>query len=191
LARRSRKRRGAGATAPRASTATPTATNVRRRSEQRNAKAVVATPSPSRSEQRNAEARARLAPLAPGERPAAVTVAAVIALALAAGNLVAWTAGVEIDGKRPSLVSVAIPSAIMLVAGTGMWRAKYWAVLGFEALLGILICYLALLMVRASNLLGLLVPIAIIVPAGFLFWKLVKSMARIQMPESPTRRPPA
>ena len=31
----------------------------------------------------------------------------------------------------------------------------------------------------------------IIVGAGFLFWKLVKSLARIQMPENPTRRPPA
>jgi hypothetical protein len=145
----------------------------------------------SRSEQRNAEARDKLVPLEPGERPAAVTVAAVVALVLAIGNLIAWVAGLEIDGKRPSLVSVAIPIAIMLVAGAGMWRAKYWAVLGFEALLGILICYLALLMVRASNLLGLIVPIAIIAPSGLLFWKLVKSMARIQMPESPSRRPRA
>jgi hypothetical protein len=150
-----------------------------------------AAPRASRSERRNAEARAKLVPLEPGERPTAVTVAAVVALVLAIGNLVAWAAGLEIDGKRPSLVSVAIPSAIMLVAGAGMWRAKYWAVLGFEALLGILICYLALLMVRASNLLGLIVPIAIIAPSGLLFWKLVKSMARIQMPESPSRRPRA
>ena len=117
----------------------------------------------SRSEQRNAEARAKLKPLAPGERPPAVTAAAVVA--------------------------IAVPSAIMLVAGIGMWRAKYWAVLGFQALLGILICYLALFMVRASNLLGLVVPLAIILPSGYLFWKLVKSLARIQMPENPSRRP--
>ena len=145
----------------------------------------------SRSEQRNAEARAKLVPLAPGQRPPAVTVAAVIALALGIGNLIAYAAGMTIDGKRPGVVSIAIPSVITLVAGVGMWRAKYWAVLGFQALLGILICYLALLLIRASNLLGVLVPIAIIVPAGFLFWKLVKSLARIQMPENPSRRPPA
>jgi hypothetical protein len=148
-------------------------------------------PRRSRSEQRNAEARAKLVPLAPGQRPAAVTVAAVLALALGIGNLIAYAAGLTIDGKRPGLVSIALPSAIMLVAGIGMWRAKYWAVLGFQALLGILICYLALFLIRASNLLGFLVPIAIIVPAGFLFWKLVKSLARIQMPENPSRRPPA
>lgn len=145
----------------------------------------------SRSEQRNAEARAKLVPLAPGQRPPAVTVAAVIALALGIGNLIAFAAGLTIDGRTPSLVSILIPSAIMLVAGIGMWKAKYWAVLGFQALLGILICYLALFLVRASNLLGFIVPIAIIVPSGFLFWKLVKSLARIQMPDPPTRRPPA
>jgi hypothetical protein len=151
------------------------------------------TPEPrlSRAEAKNAEARANLKPLAPGERPTAVTVAAVIALALGIGNFVAYFAGLTIDGKRPALLSVAVPSVIMLVAGIGMWRAKYWAVLGFQALLGILITFLALFMIRASNLLGLVVPLAIIVPSGFLFWKLVKSLARIQMPENPNRRPRA
>ena len=178
MARRSRKRRPGAASATRARSATAIAT-------------AESEPRRSRSEQRNAEARAKLVPLAPGQRPAAVTVAAVLALALGIGNLIAYAAGLTIDGKRPGLVSIALPSAIMLVAGLGMWRAKYWAVLGFQALLGILICYLALFLIRASNLLGFLVPIAIIVPAGFLFWKLVKSLARIQMPENPSRRPPA
>ena len=185
MGRRSRKRRstapsGAAKAKPRpAASSTATATEPEPK------------PPATRSEQRNAEARAKLVPLAPGQRPPAVTVAAVIALALGIGNLIAYAAGMTIDGKRPGVVSIAIPSVITLVAGVGMWRAKYWAVLGFQALLGILICYLALLLIRASNLLGVLVPIAIIVPAGFLFWKLVKSLARIQMPENPSRRPPA
>jgi hypothetical protein len=179
LGRRSRKRRP---TAARPAPAKPRTTATATATEEQPL---------SRAEQRNAEARAKLVPLAPGQRPPAVTVAAVIALALGIGNLIAYAAGMTIDGKRPAVVSIAIPSVIMLVAGVGMWRAKYWAVLGFQALLGILICYLALLLIRASNLLGFVVPIAIIVPAGFLFWKLVKSLARIQMPESPSRRPPA
>jgi hypothetical protein len=182
LGRRSRKRRPSAAPAkPSAPAAKPSAPGT-------TATATADAPRVSRSEQRNAEARAKLVPLAPGQRPPAVTVAAVVALALGVGNLIAYAAGLEIDGKRPALVSVAIPTAIMLVAGVGMWRAKYWAVLGFQALLGILICYLALFMIRASNLLGLLVPLAIIAPSGFLFWKLVKSLARIQMPENPSRR---
>jgi hypothetical protein len=182
LGRRSRKRR-AGATPTKASSPRPTP----------NAPAATATAEKpvSRSEQKNAEARAKLVPLKPGERPAAVTVAAVIAIALGVGNLIAYVAGLTIDGKRPSLFSVALPSTILLVAGIGMWRAKYWAVLGFQALLGILICYLALFLIRANNLLAVVVPIAIIAPAGFLFWKLVKSLARIQMPENPNRRPRA
>jgi hypothetical protein len=181
LGRRSRKRRPSAARPAPAKPRTPGTASATATEEK----------PPSRSEQRNAEARAKLVPLAPGQRPPAVTVAAVIALALGIGNLVAYAAGMTIDGKRPGVVSIAIPSVIMLVAGVGMWRAKYWAVLGFQALLGILICYLALLLIRASNLLGFVVPIAIIVPAGFLFWKLVKSLARIQMPENPSRRPPA
>jgi hypothetical protein len=185
LGRRSRKRRstaagGAAKAKPRpAASSTATATEPEPK------------PRVSRSEQRNADARAKLVPLRPGQRPPAVTVAAVIALALGIGNLIAFAAGLTINGKTPGLVSILIPSTITLVAGIGMWKAKYWAVLGFEALLGILICYLALFLVRASNLLGFVVPIAIIVPSGFLFWKLVKSLARIQMPDHPTRRPPA
>jgi hypothetical protein len=168
LGRRSRKRRPVAATA-----GEPPATPVRA----------------SRSERRNAEVRAKLKPLAPGERPTAVTVASIAVLLLAVGNLIAYAAGLTIEGKRPSLISVALPTVILLVAGIGMWRAKYWAVLGFQALLGILITYLALFTIRASNLLGVLVPVAIIVPCGFLFWKLVKSMARLQMPENPSKRP--
>jgi hypothetical protein len=192
LGRRSRKRRKttpAGThPAPEARRPTPSATAT---AEKPPSRSEIAEKPPSRSEQRNAEARAKLEPLAPGERPGAVTVAAVVALVLGVGNLIAYAAGLTIDGKRPSLFSIAVPSAIMLVAGIGMWRAKYWAVLGFQALLGILICYLALFMIRASNLLGLIVPLAIILPSGFLFWKLVKSLARIQMPENPSRRPRA
>jgi hypothetical protein len=145
----------------------------------------------SRSEERNAEARAKLAPLRPGERPPAVTVAAIVALLVAVANVVAYAAGLTVNGTRPTVLSVAVFAAIMLVAAAGMWRAKYWAVLGFQALLGITICIVALFTLRASSLAGLLVPVAIIVPAGYLFWKLVKALARIQMPDSPTRRPPA
>jgi hypothetical protein len=150
-----------------------------------------AQPPTSRSEQRNVEARAKLKPLGPGERPAAVTVAAVVALLFAIGNVVAYAAGLTVNGTRPTVLSVAVFAGIMLVAAAGMWRAKYWAVLGFQALLGITICIVALFSLRASSVAGLLVPIAIVVPAGYLFWKLVKALARIQMPESPTRKPPA
>ena len=48
----------------------------------------VRSPRPT-SEERNAAVRAELEPLAEGERPTAVTVAAIVAFLLAAANLIA------------------------------------------------------------------------------------------------------
>jgi anti-sigma-K factor RskA len=102
LGRRSRKRRKttpAGThPAPEARRPTPSATAT---AEKPPSRSEIAEKPPSRSEQRNAEARAKLEPLAPGERPGAVTVAAVVALVLGVGNLIAYAAGLTIEGKRP------------------------------------------------------------------------------------------
>jgi hypothetical protein len=78
--------------------------------------------------------------------------------------------------------------AILAVAAWGLWRARYWAVLGFQAILALNIIVMALLLVRASSLAGVAIALAVVVSAGWLFWKLVRAMARIQMP---ARRPPA
>jgi hypothetical protein len=121
-------------------------------------------------------------PLAPGERPAAVTVGALVAAALGLANLGLFVAGLEIDGERPQVVGVLAFSALMLTAAWGMWRARYWAVLGMQALLGLLIVILSLVLVTAEDVWGVLLILAIIVPAGTLFWFMVKAMARIQMP---------
>jgi hypothetical protein len=141
-----------------------------------------AQPRPSRSEHRNEEARAALVPLAPGERPVAVTVGAIVAAALGLLNLGLYVAGFEIDGERPQFVGVFAFSALMLSAAWGMWRARYWAVLGMQALLGLLIVILSLVLVTAEDIWGVLLLVAIILPAGTLFWFMVKAMARIQMP---------
>jgi hypothetical protein len=140
------------------------------------------------SEERNAAVRADLEPLAEGERPAAVTVGAIVAFMLAAANLVAYVAGMKIDGERPAIAGIIVYEGLLLAAAYGMWRARYWAVLGFEFMLGFLIVILALLLVRASNMLAVVVVLAIGVPASWLFWKLIRSMARIQMPERPSAR---
>jgi divalent metal cation (Fe/Co/Zn/Cd) transporter len=42
-------------------------------------------------------------------------------------------------------------------------------------------------LVTAENVAAMLVLVAIIAAAGTLFWFMVKAMARIQMPERPTR----
>jgi hypothetical protein len=143
----------------------------------------------ARSEARNAEARAKLDPLEPGERPAAVTVAAFVAVGLAVTNVALWAAGVDVRGQRTTAVGVAAFAVLMLAAALGLWRARYWAVLGFEALLGVSIVIAALSLVVASNLAAVLLCVGIIALATPLFWKLVRAMARIQMPDRrPARR---
>ena len=140
------------------------------------------------SEERNQEIRAALEPLEPGQRPAAVTAAAVVAAVLAVANLVAYLAGVEIDGERPAAGAMLATEVLLGVMATGMWLGRYWAVLGFQFLLGLLLASLALLLVTASSLVGVVAVLAIGIPAGLLFWKLVRAMARIQMPEPPRAR---
>jgi hypothetical protein len=161
----------------------------RSRRRERQGDAPSAAPArPSRSEQRNAEVRARLKPLAPGERPGAVTAAAVLALLLAVGNIVFLIAGVKVGGKQPAIGGVVAFSALMVAAAVGMWRTRYWAVLGFEALLGVTIVVAALSLAVASNWEAVVLCVGTIAVCGPLFYKLVRSMARIQMPH---RRPPA
>jgi hypothetical protein len=145
-------------------------------------------PRTSRSEAKNAAVRAELEPLEPGERPGAVTVGAVVATVLAVGNVVLYIAGVEVGGQKPTVQGIAGPTVIMAVCGYGMWRAKYWAVLGMEALLGLVIVIFGLLLTTAENLKAVAVAVAVMTVSGILFWKLIKAMARIQMPERPQPR---
>jgi hypothetical protein len=65
----------------------------------------------------------------------------------------------------------------------GMWNLRYWAVLGFQALLAVTIIIAALSLAVASNLLAVLLCLVIIVPGSWLFWKLVRVLARLQMPQ--------
>ena len=55
--------------------------------------------------------------------------------------------------------------------------------LGFQALLALNIVVMCVLLVRASSLLGVAIALVVILGGGTLFWKLVRAMARLQMPE--------
>jgi cation transport ATPase len=139
----------------------------------------------SRSAEKDAAARAALEPLREGERPLAMTIGAIVALSLAVANLTSYVAGVEIRGDRPAFAGVAAYTLLMLVAAWGMWRARYWAVLGMQALLALLLIIFSVLAVTASSVPTVLISLAVIGSAGTLFWFLVKAMARIQMPTKP------
>jgi hypothetical protein len=137
----------------------------------------------ARGRARDEQTRAALQPLAPGERPLAVTIAAVLAFAVAAANLVLYLAGWEVRGQDPKLGGALAVCVVFAVAGIGMWRTRYWAVIGFEVLLGVLLVSAALSLMLASNLSGALLSVAVILVTGPLFWFLIRAMARIQMPE--------
>jgi hypothetical protein len=128
-----------------------------------------------------------LRPLAKGERPRAVTVAALLAGVAAPLNLIAAFA-VDFGGQSRSAVTFAVlQTVILLVAALGMWRVRYWAVLGFQAVLAIQILLLALALTRVENLWVGLGVAALIALLGLLFWTLVRALARIQMPDRPVR----
>ena len=141
----------------------------------------------ARSRARDDSVRAQLEPLAPGERPRAVTVAAVLAGLIALANVVLLLAGWEVQGEDVQATGVLIFAGLMLAAAAGMWQCRYWAVLGFQALLGISILFSSLSLLVASNLQAALISTALILVAGTLFWFLVRAMARLKMPERPAR----
>jgi hypothetical protein len=137
----------------------------------------------ARAEERNQEVRESLEPLAEGERPLVVTIGAVLAGLICLSILVGYLAGVEVEGDKPRLAQVLAPALIMGVMAWGMWRARYWAVLGFQLLLVFLIFSAVFgLAVQASSLAEIATTLGLLVVSGTFFFFMVKAMARIQMP---------
>jgi hypothetical protein len=143
----------------------------------------------ARSRAKEEEARAALRPLRPGERPTAVTVGAIAATVLAVANLVALPFGYNPgeDTLSPgSEISGTILTALVLgIVAYGMWRARYWGVLGMQTLLALTLVISSLALLFANSVWAALLLAIIIAAAGTLFWFLIKAMARIQMPERP------
>ncbi|MFY9489097.1 MAG: hypothetical protein WAP35_10455 [Solirubrobacterales bacterium] len=140
----------------------------------------------ARTEAKNQTAREQLVPLEPGERPRAVTIAAIAAMALAIGNLIAFLVGSDdVEDTGQAAVQLGFICGILALASIGMWLAKYWAVLGFQTILGLQIIIYALSLTRVESAWVALLLVAIIGASGTLFWFLIRAMARIQMPESP------
>jgi hypothetical protein len=114
-----------------------------------------------------------------------VTVAAIVSTALGLLVLVAYLLDTEVAGERGTVQGLVILEALLLGMGYGLWRARYWAVLGFQALLVFQLIIAALSLMRASNWWAVLLTGSILIFGGWLFWKLIRSMARLQMPERP------
>jgi hypothetical protein len=137
----------------------------------------------SKSEIRNERAREALDPLEEGERPLVVTLGALLSAGIALVTVGAWLAGAEVDGEKPGAFQVFAPSILFAVMAAGMWNRRYWAVLGFQAVMGILMVGSFLSLVGATSA-GIAITSAVVLgAAGTFFWFTVKALARIQMPD--------
>jgi hypothetical protein len=137
----------------------------------------------AKAEQRNREAREALEPLAEGERPTVVTIGAIVAALIAVSVVIGYATGVEVNGEQPKVAQVVAPTVIMGMMAWGMWHARYWAVLGFQLIL-VVVLFSAFfgLVVGASSVGQVLGTLALLAVAGTFFFFMVKAMARIQMP---------
>ena len=141
-----------------------------------------------RYEERNAEARAKLEPLEEGERPPAVTVGAIVSAALAiifTVSAVLALAGVEAGGRDIKPLPIIVFGAVLWAMTIGMWRARYWAVLGFQTVLLLVMLASAFGLVVVSSVFQAVGTLLLLAGSGTLFYFMIRAMARIQMPSPP------
>ncbi len=137
----------------------------------------------ARGRARDEAIRESLEPLAPGERPGVVTFAAGVAFVFAIGNVLTALTGNDLSGASGDpVVTTTVTTAVLLLAGFGMLARQYWAVLGFQTILGLQIVFFSLYLIGVQKWWQAVVCIIAIWLLGTLFWKLVRPMARLQMP---------
>ncbi len=150
-----------------------------------------------------ASARAALQPLGDRERPTALLIAVVAAALLAAGVLTSSLTVHDLSRHGGSLPGGLFLAAVLAALAQGMYRCRYWAVLAFQALLAFQILVTSLALVVADTLSAAGLCTLSILLSGWLFWKLVRVMGRLQAsergasasggeaPSAPTRAPMA
>ena len=141
-----------------------------------------------RYEERNVEARAKLEPLERGERPGAVTAGAIVSAVLAivfTVSAVLAIAGVEAGGRDIKPLPIIVFGAALWAMTAGMWRARYWAVLGFQTVLLLVMLASAFGLVVVNSVLQAVGTTLLLLGSGTLFYFMIRAMARIQMPAPP------
>jgi hypothetical protein len=128
-----------------------------------------------------------LQPLGEHERSAPLLVAVAVALLLALGVCVSLITVHNLSSHGGSVPGGLFLAGVLLLLAWGMYQRRYWAVLGFEALLAFQIIVTSLALVVAETLLAAGLCVLSIGLAGWLFWKLVRVMSRIQAGEHASR----
>jgi hypothetical protein len=111
-----------------------------------------------------------------------VLVCTALAAALALANLISWLAGLKVSGHHPAAAGIFVFSGLLLACAGGLWQMRSGAVLGFMCLMAIIAILFTLLLIEASNLLGVVVALAVVAVSGYLFFKLVRVLSRLQVP---------
>ncbi len=111
--------------------------------------------------------------------------AVVLATLVGGVQLILFFAGVKVAHVKagPTIVF----AALMFVCAAGMWAKRYWALLGFMTLLALFIVVFAIDLIKASTIRGVAIAIVGVCATGYLFYKLVRVLSRIQMPQPPGR----
>jgi hypothetical protein len=142
------------------------------------------TPGRRRSSgERDELVRAELEPLSDGERPTALKVAVAVCALLSVGVIVGALTVHGLSRRGGSLPAGIFLALVLAALARGMLETRYWAVLGFEALLAFQILVTSLALVVASTWLAAAVCFVSVLLAGWLFWKLIRVMGRIQVAE--------
>jgi hypothetical protein len=140
----------------------------------------------AKAEQRNREAREALVPLHEGERPRVVSVGAIfsglIALIFWVSALIAVFSDAEVNGREPHPLQLALIAAVLTVMAVGMWRSRYWAVLGFQMLLVLFLLAGVAGLIGATTVAQAVGTVLLVLVCLAFFLFMVKAMARIQMP---------
>ncbi len=124
-----------------------------------------------------------LQPLGENERPAALLVAVAVAALLALGVIVGTLTVADLSRHGGSLPAGIFLACVLALLAWGMYGRRYWAVLGFEALLAFQILFASLALVVASTITAAALCLLSVGLGGWLFWKLVRVMGRIQAGE--------
>jgi hypothetical protein len=132
---------------------------------------------------REEEARAALTPLAPDERPRALLVAVAVSGALALAVIVGALTDHHLSRHGGSVAGAVFLAAILALLAQGMYRRRYLAVLGFEGLLAFQIIISSLALMLADTIIAAVLYVIAIALGGWLFWKLIRIMGRIQAGE--------
>jgi hypothetical protein len=129
---------------------------------------------------RRGQAAQALEPLGEAERPPALRVAIAVCGVLAAGVIIGAATVHDLSRHGGSLTGAAFLAFVLALLALGMYRRRYWAVLGFEMLLAFQILVTSLALVVASTIIAAAACLLSVGLGGWLFWKLVRVMGRIQ-----------